>query len=89
MPHKHVNLPTGRARGPHLCGQALACSVVKEELDDFQVVFLGCHIQRRETVLQNKNKMSVFSRANVFFYFADIMFQGVLTYDFNIDDTLM
>lgn len=55
MPYKHVNLPMERTKESYLRGQALACTIVKEKLDNFQVVLLGRHIQWCETILQNKN----------------------------------
>lgn len=51
----HKRNPQKRTKVSYLCGQALACTIVEEKLDNFQVVLLGCHIQRCETILQNTN----------------------------------
>lgn len=40
----------------YLCGKALTGPIVQKKLDDFQVVFLGCHIQWSETILKEENK---------------------------------
>lgn len=45
-----------RARGRYLSGDALAGPVLQEEAHHLQVVFLGCHVQGREAILQNREK---------------------------------
>lgn len=41
----------------YLSGEALTSSIIKKKLNHFQVIFLGCHVQWREAILEGgKNR---------------------------------
>lgn len=46
--------PWGPPQGPHLCGYILVGSVFQQELDNFQMVFLRCHVEGCEAFLQTQ-----------------------------------
>lgn len=46
--------PWGPPQGTHLCGYILVGSIFQQELDNFQVVFLRCHVEGCEAFLQTQ-----------------------------------